>query len=66
MHGTFLVIFQIFHDFQSLWEPWLCQDLYIDADFVLLTKGTEETVKMAFLQLHFLVLVTNPSAAVWT
>ena len=21
MHGTFLVIFQVFHDFQSLWEP---------------------------------------------
>ena len=20
MHGTFLVIFQVFHDFQSLWE----------------------------------------------
>ena len=25
MHGTFfLVIFQVFHDFQSLWEPCLC------------------------------------------
>ena len=23
MHGTFfLVICQVFHDFQSLWEPW--------------------------------------------
>ena len=22
MHGPFLVIFQVFHDFQSLWEPW--------------------------------------------
>ena len=22
MHGTVLVIFQVFHDFQSLWEPW--------------------------------------------
>ena len=21
MHGTFLVIFLVFHDFQSLWEP---------------------------------------------
>ena len=24
MHGTFLVIFQVFHDFQSLWEPCQC------------------------------------------
>ena len=22
MHGTFLGDFQVFHDFQSLWEPW--------------------------------------------
>ena len=23
MHRTFLVIFQVFHDFQSMWETWL-------------------------------------------
>ena len=33
MHGTFLVIFQVFHDFQSLWEPCylqtFCTCLYV-------------------------------------
>ena len=27
MHGTFLVIFQVFHDFQCLWEPYLSEQL---------------------------------------
>ena len=28
MHGTFLVIFQVFHDFQSLWEPFIYEPVY--------------------------------------
>ena len=32
MHGTFLVIFQVFHDFQGLWEPCLTHKILFDRD----------------------------------
>ena len=34
MRGTFLVIFQVFHDFQSLWEPWNNYNLRISSSAV--------------------------------
>ena len=52
MHGTFLVIFQVFHDFQSLWE--LCtyvlhfrwgQFSIVAGDHDLSSnEGTEQTI----------------------
>ena len=42
----FLVIFKVFHDFQSLWEP--CIMLY-----VVINKGTDQTVWMSMLVCAF-------------
>ena len=56
MHGTFFVIFQVFHDFQSLWEPW-----NIDKTKVLKTNGSlmqvESIAEWSILQYFWHALI---------
>ena len=41
MHGTFLVIFQVFHDFQSLCEPCYNTKTSIKEVIIHKTRGPE-------------------------
>ena len=43
MHGFLCVIFQVFHDFQSLWEPLFLNVCYLGASEVNVNAAKSET-----------------------
>ena len=61
MHGTFFLIFQVFHDFQSLWEP--VKSGFPQNSPNILPGKTNYTLLNSFLAsgelCHFLITFTN-------
>ena len=55
MHGTFLVIFQVFNDFQSLWEPYPNQHQWVQKHMIS-RSGKENITIFQFKKASFVKL----------